>query len=129
MVIPYSGAAETIAGLDLIRRDAGARNVRVVVIDLAGAIIDESFGALELERVLETIEQLGAEPILTGISPLSERTVAGLEVSHLVVRKDLPAAIADRADHARTAPDAFGQLVGRGPIRKVRGPRVGVRKT
>ena len=94
MVIPYSGAEETIAGLGLIRRDAGARNVRVVVVDLAGAIIDESFGALELERVLESIEQLGAEPILTGISPLSERTVAGLEISHLIVRKDLPAAIA-----------------------------------
>ncbi len=94
MVIPYSGAEETIAGLDLIRRDAGAREVRVVVVDLAGAIIDESFGALELERVLETIEQLGAEPILTGIAPLSERTVAGLEMTHLLVQKDLPAAIA-----------------------------------
>ncbi|HEY8120162.1 MAG TPA: V4R domain-containing protein [Myxococcota bacterium] len=94
MVIPYSGAEETIAGLDLIRRDPGAREVRVVVVDLAGAIIDESFGAIELERVLESIERLGAEPILTGIAPLSERTVAGLEVSHLVVQKDLPAAIA-----------------------------------
>jgi V4R domain len=94
MVIPFAGAEETISGLDLIRRDPGARGVRVVVVDLAGAIIDESFGALELERVLETIERLGAEPILTGISPLSERTVAGLEVSHLLVQKDLPAAIA-----------------------------------
>lgn len=94
MVIPYSGAAETIVGLELIRRDPGAREVRVVVVDLAGAIIDESFGALELERVLETIERLGAEPILTGIAPLSERTVAGLEVTHLLVKKDLPAAIA-----------------------------------
>ena len=94
MVIPYSGANETISGLELIRRDAGAKEVRVVVVDLASAIIDESFGALELERVLETIERLGAEPILTGISPLSERAVADLEVSHLIVRKDLPAAIA-----------------------------------
>jgi anti-anti-sigma regulatory factor len=94
MVIPFAGADETISGLELIRRDPGARGVRVVVVDLAGAIIDESFGALELERVLETIERLGAEPILTGIAPLSERTVAGLEVSHLIVQKDLPAAIA-----------------------------------
>ncbi len=94
MVIPYAGAEETLSGLDLIRRDPGARDVRVVVVDLAGAIIDEAFGAVELERVLERIERLGAEPILTGIAPLSERTVAGLEISHLVVRKDLPAAIA-----------------------------------
>lgn len=94
MVIPYAGADETIQGLDLIRRDAGAREVRVVVVDLAGAIIDESFGALELERVLEAIERLGAEPVLTGIAPLSERAVSELEVTHLVVRKDLAAAIA-----------------------------------
>jgi hypothetical protein len=94
MVIPYAGADETIQGLDLIRRDAGARDVRVVVVDLAGAIVDESFGSLELERVLEAIERLGAEPVLTGIAPLSERAVSELEVSHLVVRKDLAAAIA-----------------------------------
>jgi anti-anti-sigma regulatory factor len=84
----------TLSGLDLIRRDPGARSVRVVVVDLGGAVIDESFGALELERVLETIERLGAEPILTGVTPLSERTVAGLETAHLIVQKDLPAAIA-----------------------------------
>jgi hypothetical protein len=36
----------------------------------------------------------GAEPILTGISPLSEPVVADLEKTHLVMRKDLPAAIA-----------------------------------
>jgi hypothetical protein len=94
MVIPYSGADETISGLDLIRRDPGARGVRVVVVDLGGSIVDESFGALDLERVLEAIERLGAEPILTGISPLSERAVASLEASHLLVQKDLPAAIA-----------------------------------
>ncbi len=94
MVIPFSGADETIAGLDLIRRDPGAREVRVVVVDLAGAIIDESFGALALERVLEAVEQVGAEPILTGISPLSQRAVADLELSRLIVRKDLPEAIA-----------------------------------
>jgi len=32
--------------------------------------------------------------VLTGIAPLSERAVAELEVTHLVVRKDLAAAIA-----------------------------------
>jgi anti-anti-sigma regulatory factor len=94
MVIPFSGADETLSGLELIRRDAGAKGVRVVVVDLAGAIIDESFGALQLERVLEAVEQLRAEPILTGISPLSERVVASLESAHLIVRKDLPEAIA-----------------------------------
>ena len=34
------------------------------------------------------------EPLLTGISPLSERAVGDLERTHLVIRKDLPEAIA-----------------------------------
>ena len=40
------------------------------------------------------IEAWGAEPVLAGVSPLSERVVAELEHAHLVVRKDLPQAIA-----------------------------------
>ena len=102
MVIPFAGADETLSGLELIRRDSGARDVCVVVLDLAGAIIVESFGAVELERVIEATQQLGAEPILTGISPLSERAVAGLELAHLIVRKDLPDAIATAFQIAET---------------------------
>ncbi|MAE95488.1 MAG: hypothetical protein CL910_12580 [Deltaproteobacteria bacterium] len=94
MVIPFSGAEESLLALDLIGRDPGARDVCVVVVDLSGAIIDEGFGAAALEQVLDAVEGWGAEPILTGISPLSERVVAGLEASHLVVSKDLPEAIA-----------------------------------
>jgi hypothetical protein len=44
--------------------------------------------------VLDAVEGWGAEPLLTGISPLSERAVADLEKTHLVIRKDLPEAIA-----------------------------------
>ena len=68
--------------------------MRVVVVDLAGAIIDEGFGAAALEQVLDSVEATGAEPILTGISPLSEAAVADIERAHLVIRKDLPDAIA-----------------------------------
>ncbi len=94
MVIPFAGPEESLRALDLIGRDPGARNVRVVVIDLDGAIIDEGFGAAALEQVIAAVEGWGAEPILTGVSPLSEPIVAGLQHSHLVVRKDLPEAIA-----------------------------------
>ncbi len=118
MVIPFAGADETLSGLELIRRDAGARDVCVVVLDLAGAIIDESFGALELERVIEATQQLGAEPILTGISPLSERAVAGLELAHLIVRKDLPDAIATAFQIA----DASARLRRRGYVGPARVP-------
>ncbi len=94
MVIPFSGPEESLRALELIGRDPGARDVRVVVIDLSGAIIDEGFGAAALEQLLEAVAGWGAEPILAGVSPLSEPVVAGLEASHLVVSKDLPDAIA-----------------------------------
>lgn len=94
MVVPFSGPDESLRALELIGRDPGARDVRVVVIDLAGAIIDDGFGASALEQILDSIEGWGAEPILTGVSPLSEPVVAGLSASHLVVSKDLPEAIA-----------------------------------
>ena len=44
--------------------------------------------------MLDAVARWGAEPILTGISPLSEAAVADLEKTHLVIRKDLPEAIA-----------------------------------
>jgi hypothetical protein len=94
MVIPFSGADETLRAVELIGRDAGARSVSVVVLDLAGALVDEAFGAAALERVLEAIAGWGAEAILTGVSPLSEHAVAGLDAPHLVVRKDLDGTIA-----------------------------------
>jgi len=94
MVLPFSGPDESLRALELIGRDPGARQVRVVVVDLSGTLVDEGFGASALEQVLDGIESWGAEPLLTGVSPLSERVVAGLEHSHLVVHKDLPEAIA-----------------------------------
>jgi hypothetical protein len=94
MVVPFAGPEETLRAVELIGRDAGARAVSVVVVDLAGALVDEAFGAVALERVLEAIAGWGAEAILTGVSPLSEPAVAGLETPHLVVRKDLDETIA-----------------------------------
>ncbi len=94
MVIPFSGADESLRALELIGRDPGARDVRVVVLDLSGAIIDDGFGAAALEQILDAVEGWGAEPILTGVSPLSEAVVSDLSASHLVISKDLPEAIA-----------------------------------
>lgn len=94
MVLPFAGSDECLRSLELLGRDPGARAVRVVVVDLSGALIDEGFGAASLELVLDAVEDWGAEPLLTGISPLSERAVADLEKTHLVIRKDLREAIA-----------------------------------
>lgn len=94
MVVPFSGPEDTIAAVELIGRDRSAREVAVVVVDLAGVVVDEEFGSLALERVLEAIESWGAEALLAGVSPLSEAAVAGLEARHLVLAKALPDAIA-----------------------------------
>jgi hypothetical protein len=94
MILPFAGTDECLRSLELIGREPGARSVRVVVVDLGGAVIDEGFGAASLEQVLDAVAGWGAEAILTGISPLSEPAVADLEKTHLVMRKDLPAAIA-----------------------------------
>lgn len=94
MVIPFSCPDESLRALELIARDPGARDVRVVIVDLSGAIIDEGFGAVALEQIVDAIEGWGAEPILAGISPLSARVVEDLESTHLVIHKDLPEAIA-----------------------------------
>ena len=94
MVLPFCGPDESLQAVELIGRDPAAREVAVVVVDLTGAVIDEGFGALGLEQTLDVIEAWGAEPVLAGVSPLSERVVAELEHAHLVVRKDLPQAIA-----------------------------------
>jgi len=94
MVIPFSSPEESLRALELIGRDPGARDVRVVIVDLSGVIIDEGFGAVALEQILEAIERWGAEPILAGISPLSGRVLEDLERTHLVIHKDLPEAIA-----------------------------------
>jgi hypothetical protein len=94
MVVPFGGADDSLRAVDLIGRDPAAREVSVVVLDLTGAVIDPGFGALALENVLDAIEAWGAEPVLAGVSPLSDPVVADLQRAHLVVRKDLPNAIA-----------------------------------
>jgi len=95
MILPFSGADESLRAVDLIGSDPEARGVSVVVVDLGGVILDEAFGAVALERTLDAIESWGAEPILTGLAPLSERIVAEMERSHAVLlHKDLPEAVA-----------------------------------
>jgi anti-anti-sigma regulatory factor len=93
-VIPFSGPDESLRALELIGRDPGARQVRVVIVDLSGTLIDDGFGASALEQILEAIESWGAEPILSGVSPLSAPVVTDLERTHLILQKDLPDAIA-----------------------------------
>lgn len=93
MVVPYAGE-DTASTIETVVRDPGAAAVSVVVIDLAGAVVDDGFGAVALERIIDTVQGWGAEAVLTGLSPLSERVVAGLAGDPIVVPKDLRNAIA-----------------------------------
>jgi hypothetical protein len=94
MVIPFCGPEEALQALDLIGRDASARQVSVVVVDMTGAILDEAFGAMALEQLIEGAQALGAEVLLAGVGELAHPVVEGLSSPPLLVVKDLNAAIA-----------------------------------
>ncbi len=94
MVLPFSNVDEALHTVEMLGRDPDTSEVRTVIVDLRGEALDEGFSAAALEQILETIEAWGAEAILTGVSPLAEPIVADLEVKHLLLRKDLPGAIA-----------------------------------
>ncbi len=94
MVLPFSNVDEALHTVEMLGRDPETSDVRTVVVDLRNEALDEGFSAAALEQILETIEAWGAEAILTGVSPLAEAIVADLEVKHLLLRKDLPGAIA-----------------------------------
>lgn len=94
MVIPFSGTDEARKAVDLIGRDPGARHVSVVVVDLAGAIVDPAFGAAALEGIVDGAEAWGAEVIFSDVSPLSGHVVADLDRQPLFVVKGMESAIA-----------------------------------
>jgi anti-anti-sigma regulatory factor len=94
MVLPFVDIDEAMHTVEMLGRDPETSSVRAVVIDLRSENIDEGFAAAALERILETIEAWGAEAILTNVSPVAERIVSELEVRHLLLRKDLPEAVA-----------------------------------
>ena len=94
MVLPFTTLDEALGTVDMLGRDPGISEIRAVVIDLRDRPLDEGFGAAALEQVLETIETWNAQSLITGVSAESEAAIASLEVSHLVLRKDLSEAIA-----------------------------------
>lgn len=94
MVIPFSGADEAIEAVNLIGRDPGATGVSVVVIDLSGAVVDETFGAVALEQIIEAIEAWGAEALIAGMGPRSARVVASLDRQPLFIDRNVSLAIA-----------------------------------
>jgi V4R domain-containing protein len=66
MVLPYSGAGDTLAALDTIAADLG-QQVRVVVLDVTGARVD-GVEATGLLRILDELVRRGLESVLVGVS-------------------------------------------------------------
>ena len=93
MVIPFGGPEEGLRALDLIGRDPAAADVSVVIVHLGHALIDEAFGALALEQIVQQAEAWGAETLIAEPSPLSESVLAGLAHPPLLVIKDLEKAV------------------------------------
>jgi hypothetical protein len=93
MVIPFTNGDEAVRAVELIGPDPAARNVSVVVVDLSGVIVDEAFGAMLLEQIIDAAEAHGAETIFAAVSSLSEPVVCELSRQPLMIHKDLPQAV------------------------------------
>ena len=94
MVLPFTTLDEALGTVEMLGRDPGIGEIRAVVIDLREQPLDEGFGAAALEQILETVESWQAQSLITGVGPAAESAVVSLEVSHLLMRKDLSEAIA-----------------------------------
>lgn len=94
MVIPYSGVDEALMAVNLVSQDPAVGQVSVILIDLTGAVVDEAFGAVTLEQIIDSVEACGAEAVFAGVSSLSAPVVAGLQRQPILVCKDLHAGIA-----------------------------------
>jgi hypothetical protein len=94
MVLPFSGADDSIATLESVSRDAAARDVSVVVLDLGGALLERVGGAIALERVLDALACRGADTVVAGVSPRNAAVVEEVAARHMLVKAELPAAIA-----------------------------------
>lgn len=66
MILPYSGAGDSIAALETISADLGPEAIRVVVLDVTGARVD-AVEALGLVRTLDDLARRGVESVLVGI--------------------------------------------------------------
>lgn len=94
MILPYTSRENLLRTTDALSRDPSTHEINAVVLDLRNEALDDVFDTEAVEQVLASIEAWGAEPILTGVSPLSEEAIHGFESGHLLIRKDLDEAIA-----------------------------------
>jgi hypothetical protein len=68
MVLPYSGAADGEAAVEMVSADLDADRIKIAVVDVTGVRI-ESVEADGLARFLDHLERLQIEAVLVGLSP------------------------------------------------------------
>ncbi|HXZ86001.1 MAG TPA: hypothetical protein VEI82_10980, partial [Myxococcota bacterium] len=79
MVLPYSGAGDTLAALDTIAADLGPEAIRVVVLDVTGARVD-GVEATGIVRILDELARRGLESVLVGVGDdAAEQWLGGSE--------------------------------------------------
>jgi len=66
MILPYSGAGDSLAALETITADLGEQAIRVVVLDVTGARVD-GVEALGLVRTLDDLARRGIESVIVGV--------------------------------------------------------------
>ncbi len=95
MILPYSGPEDGVLALDSIREDVGLDQIRVVVVDATGAVIDP-VEAVGLSRLLDALEAKGVESIMVGIGDHATGYLQARGEGHgaPLVARDLSEAIA-----------------------------------
>lgn len=95
MVLPYSGAADGEAAIEMVSADLGSDRIEIIVVDVTGVRV----GPLEadgLARFLDHLEQLQIEAVVAGLSadacPLFQDQGRGLAMPMLA--RDVSEAIA-----------------------------------
>jgi hypothetical protein len=95
LVLPYSGAEDSLEAVLVIRGDLGPDQLRVVVIDVTGVRV-EAIEAAGLARLIDALEGLGLESVIAGLrDPEPLRQAGGRRPLSLpLAAPDLTSAIA-----------------------------------
>lgn len=66
LVLPYSGSADSLAAVEVIRDDVGPEQIRVAVIDMTGVRL-EAIEKAGLLRLVDALESLEIETVIAGL--------------------------------------------------------------
>ena len=94
MVLPFSRPKDALATVKLLGQDTHTLGVRAVVVHLGKRVITEGHEFEILVQALHTIDQWGAEAILSGLSEPMSRRVDQVLLAPLLQRETLPEAVA-----------------------------------